>query len=293
MTFHTMRLQCAALLAACLWAVPVSLMAQPQITSVTPEPSGDPSAILIQGSDFGNSLPVVVLGGAQLTVASFTNTAITASLPSGTVTGLPNAFQVTVTNSKQGQSGSFEVTLSAAGPAGPQGSAGTLQGPAGPTGPAGPPGLSGPVGPIGNTGPTGPVGPQGPQGPQGLPGPQGPPQPNRAYLTGYYTFNCPEKSVCRGIWYGPNVTFFGGSCREGDYLNDSPNLAGGFVTTYNNQPAWECDYTSGGSTSFDVEGAYILVVNSNAKVNSNGPNAEGSRPSLHFVGFVRPRPNRK
>ncbi len=122
------------------------------------------TTLLVEGSNLarGNATPLVFLGDAQLSVISFTDTTIAASLgpiASGT-------YLVLVTTNGA-SSTSLVVTVGAVGP----------QGATGPVGPVGPTGAVGPQGPKGDTGPQGAVGPQGPIGPQGLVGPQGAPGP--------------------------------------------------------------------------------------------------------------------
>jgi len=110
------------------------------------------SRITITGQDFSPAgvAPTVALAHTSLSLVSFTNSTIVASLPAG----FKGSYLVSVTNSVP-QSGTFSVTIGAVGPTGPTG----------PTGPAGP------QGPAGPTGAQGPAGPQGQQGPPGTPGP--------------------------------------------------------------------------------------------------------------------------
>jgi hypothetical protein len=107
------------------------------------------SQITVAGQDFSPAglAPTVVFADSTLTVNAFTNTSVTAALPSGYS---PGTYSLTLTNSNS-QSASFDVTLGAVGPTGPTGPAGP-QGPAGPTGPRGPKGATGPQGPAGPAG---------------------------------------------------------------------------------------------------------------------------------------------
>jgi hypothetical protein len=312
MTFNATRVQFAACLAACLLTVTVSLMAQPspqsavtpKITNVTADLSITPATMTILGSAFGTSQPVVTLAGTPVDVVSYTDTAITVSLGSGGVTAA--SYLVAVTNSTTAKSASFDAALGTTGPFGAQGPAGPAGpvGPTGPAGPAGPAGAAGPQGPIGAAGPQGPQGgpgPQGPQGatgppglngvpgyqgPQGAPGPQGPKGPTTGtpiQLTAYSSNQCAGLTYCRGLWYGSD-TYFGGSCQEQDYGDAVLGMAllGAFITTYNNLPAWECDYYNHDvfTHSFAVQGAYFA--------NSNGPNV----PVLsHFESSSTPLQN--
>lgn len=108
------------------------------------------------GFEPAKTKPTVGFNGAALTVASFSNTQIVATLPKGLAAG---TFDLTVTNS-QGSSVDFNLTYGATG----------AQGPAGPAGAAGP---QGPAGPAGATGATGATGPRGLTGAPGAPGPEG------------------------------------------------------------------------------------------------------------------------
>jgi len=128
--------------------------------------------ITVNGSGFApdSSAPKVLFNSVTLTLVSFTNAQIVASLPTGTSAG---SYRLRITNSEQ-NSYEFDVTYGAVGPQGPIGPQGQ-QGPSGPQGPGGPAGPIGATGPAGPAGPTGATGPQGPVGPQGPQGPQGPP----------------------------------------------------------------------------------------------------------------------
>ena len=109
--------------------------------------------ITLVGSSFepGKTAPTVLFNGQALTLTSFSNTQIVATLPSALP---PGTFNLTVTNSS-GNSVVFDMTYGATGPQGPIGEAG-------------------PIGPQGLTGATGATGPQGPRGLTGAPGAPGP-----------------------------------------------------------------------------------------------------------------------
>jgi hypothetical protein len=180
-------------------AVPASLLAQstpnsavrPNITSATADFSTSPAQMTVGGSVFGVSQPIVTVDLQPVDVVSYTDTKIVVNLPASL---LPGAYLLTVTNTTDLLSGSFDATLGAAGPAGAAGPVGPV-GPAGAQGPAGAPGATGAQGPagpqgaqctIGATGAAGPqgpagmTGPAGPKGQQGNPGPLGPPGPQGA-----------------------------------------------------------------------------------------------------------------
>jgi hypothetical protein len=118
--------------------------------------------LTITGSNFGNGAPKVVLDGSALTVVSYNETSVVATLATGTN---PGAYLLTLTTAGSSKV-SFDVTLGAAGPQGPQG-------PQGLVGPQGGPGMPGLQGPQGVPGPQGPLGPQGALGPEGAQGPAG------------------------------------------------------------------------------------------------------------------------
>jgi hypothetical protein len=118
--------------------------------------------ILGTGFDPSGTAPTVKFNTSTLTLVSFSNVSIVATLPTGTKAG---SYQLTVKNSSA-SSATFDVTIGAVGPQGPKGAMGS-QGPVGAQGPQGPAGPQGPVGATGPTGPRGPVGPTGPAGPSG------------------------------------------------------------------------------------------------------------------------------
>jgi Collagen triple helix repeat (20 copies) len=178
-TTKLVRLSLAVLLTFTLASAVRAQSFTPTVTSATVNLTA--GTITIDGSGFSEffSGPSVNLDGVNLTIQSFTNQTIVASLGSVTTPGT-YLLKVTVFLT----TAQFDVTIGAVGPQGPQGPQG-LQGPAGLTGPQGLPGsqgpagamgatgLQGPAGPIGLTGATGPVGPQGALGPAGPPGPVG------------------------------------------------------------------------------------------------------------------------
>jgi hypothetical protein len=104
--------------------------------------------ITITGTQFSPTglAPNVTFAGTLLTVLSFTNDHVTASLPSGFSAG---SYLLTVENTKAGFA-SLGISIGAVGPVGP-------------------------VGPAGRQGPPGATGPQGVQGPGGQQGPPGAP----------------------------------------------------------------------------------------------------------------------
>ena len=124
--------------------------------------------LTITGTGFG-AAPTLQLGSLFPTIISSTNTSVIVESPASLN---PGSYGLTVTNTTTSQTGSFVVTLGAAGPTGPQG-------------------LAGPQGPTGSQGPTGPTGQQGPAGPSG---PQGPAGPSNLFSTTVGVFNLPGDS---------------------------------------------------------------------------------------------------
>ena len=102
--------------------------------------------VTINGSSFevSKKAPTVLFNGAPLTVNTFTNSQIVATLPAGTTAG---TYAVIVANCI-GEFNEFDLTYGATGPQGP----------------AGAPGANGAQGLMGNPGPSGPAGPTGPSG---------------------------------------------------------------------------------------------------------------------------------
>lgn len=106
------------------------------------------SQVTFSGSGFEplKKAPTVLFNGAPLTIDSFSNTQIVATLPANTTAG---TYAMIVANSI-GEFNGFDLAY---GTTGPQG----LVGPQGPPGPQGPEGLMGNPGPQGPTGPAGPA----------------------------------------------------------------------------------------------------------------------------------------
>lgn len=139
-----------------LFASSLAQAATPVVNSGTINYSTNQITLVGTGFEPAKTKPTVQFNGAALTVASFSNTQIVATLPTGLAAG---TFNLTVTNS-QGNSVDFNLTYGATGP----------QGAAGPAGAAGP---QGPAGAAGATGATGATGPRGLTGAPGAPGPAG------------------------------------------------------------------------------------------------------------------------
>jgi hypothetical protein len=135
---------------------PFALAATPVVNSGTINYSTNQITLIGSGFEPAKAKPTVAFNGSALAVATFSNTQVTATLPTGLT---PGTFDLTVTNS-QGNSVTFDMTYGATGPQG-------LAGPAGPTGAQGPAGLAGATGATGATGPRGLTGAPGAPGPAG------------------------------------------------------------------------------------------------------------------------------
>src|SRR5262245_5628533 len=110
-----------------------SLFAQsnaPAVNNAAADFTKAPATLTINGLNLGNTKPTIALGGAALTVESFSPTKIVADLPAGTT---PGSYHLVVTNNdnQSKSSTALDVTIGTAGPQGPAG-------PQGATGPGGP-----------------------------------------------------------------------------------------------------------------------------------------------------------
>jgi hypothetical protein len=188
---HSMRgivVRICLIAPAFLLVAPSVLAQQPQLTIIraaADQPSETAAGkILIEGYNlvYGDQTsPVVILAGETLPIiGTATATEIVAELPAGYA---PGTYLLTVSRGTGSvTTGTFHLTIGAAGTPGPKGDQGDqgpqgepgLQGPIGPAGPQGEPGVQGPVGlqgPQGAPGVQGPMGPPGPKGDKGDPGP--------------------------------------------------------------------------------------------------------------------------
>ena len=166
--------------------------------------------IMLAGSGFepNKTKPTVAFNGSTLTVSTFSNTQVTATLPTGLASG---TFDLTVTNS-QGNSVNFNMTYGATGAQGPAG-------PVGPTGPQGPAGLSG------ATGATGASGPRGLTGAPGAPGPAGTNGTSFIFLDSYNPY---------ATYAADNVVTYNGS----SYIAIVPNGPNPSGPTPDQNPSW-------------------------------------------------------
>ncbi|HEY6491384.1 MAG TPA: IPT/TIG domain-containing protein [Terracidiphilus sp.] len=165
------------------------------------------SQIMLTGSGFepNKTKPTVAFNGSALTVSTFSNTEVTATLPTGLA---PGTFDLTVTNS-EGNSVNFNMTYGATG----------AQGPAGPAGPQGPAGLSG------ATGATGATGPRGLTGAPGAPGPAGTNGTSFIFLDAYNPY---------ATYAADNVVTYNGS----SYIAIVPNGPNPNGPTPDQNPSW-------------------------------------------------------
>jgi hypothetical protein len=135
-----------------------------------------PHQLVIKGTGFGTSRPVVAISGFPALVLSYTNTVVTVQIPA-VVDAVPGTYVLTLDSGPgrdEDKAATLDITLGAVvadsgGATGPQG----VQGPVGATGAQGLTGLNGATGAKGSTGPAGVTGPQGLPGVPGLQGPAG------------------------------------------------------------------------------------------------------------------------
>jgi len=161
--------------------------------------------ITITGNNFSPSglAPTVVFATTTLTLVSFTNHKLVATLPTGFAAA---SYPLIVVNSDS-QVARLSVTIGAVGPAGPQG----------PTGTAGP---AGPQGPTGANGAPGPAGSQGPQGPPGAPG-------SPAILSGFcWASPNPALNPTQGLFLGLGGIPMSTECFQGGNPADTTGLNG-------------------------------------------------------------------
>ena len=163
--------------------------------------------ITLTGTNFvpGKAKPAVLFNGTALTVTSFSNTQIIATLPSGIA---PGTFNLTLTNSA-GNSVEFDMSYGAIGPQGPAGAAG----------------------PAGTQGPAGLTGPAGPQGPRGLTGAPGAPGPAGANGTAFSFLNAFDPYATYAV---DNVVTYNGS----SYVAIVPNGPNPTGPTPDKNPSW-------------------------------------------------------
>jgi hypothetical protein len=143
---------------------------RPAIESAAEVLNVTPHQLIIKGSGFGWSQPVVNISAVPASVLSHTETVVVVEIPSS-IAAVPGSYILTLaTGPGNGANQTqLDVTLGATGGPGPQG----VAGPAGATGAQGVAGPAGATGPQGVAGPAGATGPQGVAGPAGTPGLQG------------------------------------------------------------------------------------------------------------------------
>ena len=262
------------------FALPAIAASKPIVDGAVPNYST--SQLTITGTGFGASIPKLDLDGLVLSVITHTATKIVATLPSGLQAG---SYMLSVT--ANGLTGTFDLTIGAAGPQGPQG-------------------VQGPQGPQGLQGSQGAPGPQGPQGPAGIaaginafgstftqlaiPGadyrlatsPSGTPTTGVYYISGMATIGISAGDVVScwtfgGLEGGP-VSLIGTSASSnGDTVTISfvgaPSLQAG------DNLSLECSSYNGNSVFYSGGLTAILIGNSNGQIKS-GP-MKSQRPRLN------------
>ena len=93
----------------------------PVISSAAPNLAVNPPTLTIYGHNFGAVQPTVTLGGTPLTIQSFTQLVVVATLRAGANQG---SYPLVLVNNL-GLSVTFDVTLGATGPVGPAGPPGS------------------------------------------------------------------------------------------------------------------------------------------------------------------------
>ena len=131
----------ASLLLFAFFSLPALAATTPLVDSGTINYTTNQITLTGTGFEPAKAKPTVSFNGIALTVSTFSNTQIVATLPAAMV---PGTFDLTVTNS-QGNTVDFNMTYGAAGPQGPAGPAGATgaTGPRGAAGAAGAPGAAG------------------------------------------------------------------------------------------------------------------------------------------------------
>jgi len=135
-------------------SLPMHAATKPSIVSATPIYTVTPHQLIISGTGFGTSQPVVTIGALPAAILSFTDTVVAVQIPS-VIDAVPGVYSLTLsTGTGNGiDTTSIDVTLGAVGPTGATGATGAQ----GSSGPAGPQGAAGPAGATGAQGATGPT----------------------------------------------------------------------------------------------------------------------------------------
>jgi collagen triple helix repeat protein/IPT/TIG domain-containing protein len=202
-----------------------AVAATPVVNSGTINYSTNQITLIGSGFEPAKAKPTVAFNGSALTVATFSNTQVTATLPTGLT---PGTFDLTVTNS-QGNSVTFDMTYGATGPQGP-------------AGPAGPTGAQGPAGLAGATGATGASGPRGLTGAPGAPGPAGSNGVSFTFLDAYNPY---------ATYAADSVVTYNGSSYIAIVAN-GPNPTG---PTPDQNPSWSLMAAAGAAGAAGPAGA--------------------------------------
>jgi len=134
---------------------------KPIIVSALPVYTVSPHQLVISGSGFGTTQPLVTIAALPATVLSFTDTVVAVQIPVS-IDPIPGVYLMTFTTGVGNGADQIQLNVTL----------GTV-GPAGATGATGATGAQGIPGPAGLPGPQGIPGPTGATGPQGIPGPAG------------------------------------------------------------------------------------------------------------------------
>jgi hypothetical protein len=190
------------------------------------------------------------LGTTTLSIVSFTDTQIVASLPANEPAG---SYSLSVTETATStKTTTFGVTIGAVGPVGPQGLAGLN-------------GATGAQGPQGDTGPTGPTGPQGASGRSPF---QGTWSSSNSYLEGDIVLFTPSGQIFPNVYANFTGSFNNSnpSTDIQDWMSLSPPLAPGVlvgqaivnIPTANGD--WQCYHANTVSSGIDCDnGSGTLV----------------------------------
>ena len=114
-------------------SLPMHAATKPSIVSATPSYTVTPHQLIISGTGFGTSQPVVTIGALPAAILSFTDTVVAVQIPS-VIDAVPGVYSLTLsTGTGNGiDTTSIDVTLGAVGPTGATGATGAQ----GATGPA-------------------------------------------------------------------------------------------------------------------------------------------------------------
>ena len=122
---------------------------KPSIVSAVPVYTVSPHQLIIRGTGFGTSQPVVTISDHPALVLSYTETVVAVQIPSA-INAVPGAYVLTLATGPGNGANQTELSVTL-GDSGSPGATGP-QGAPGPAGVAGPPGVAGPAGATGPPG---------------------------------------------------------------------------------------------------------------------------------------------